>query len=293
MSDSTLPGPPPGARSPPSSACCRTTTGFSGATPTPCSGTPIPGCASSPSPPGSANAVFQGTHDGPNAGLFFIRNSAWSFEFLRAIYQQEQFIHHPWWEQAAIIELLNREDARPHVQVYPLHQRQGGFHSFRIHDDWDSIFIHHASLRGPERLTLIENLVRLAELPPALRLHTRAALGSLLNRLRLLGEGVEIGDAAGDFAKTILDVWEGRQLHLVDAWLPTPGCHDITNVANEEHQKLLGQIPEKLAAHAGRYRVHAMLASEAVGSFPDAGLDFIYLDADKSYGAAKGDRSNL
>ncbi|HVA50007.1 MAG TPA: putative nucleotide-diphospho-sugar transferase [Pirellulales bacterium] len=133
---------------------------------------------------------YQGTHDGPNAGLFFIRNSAWSFQFMHAIYQHEQFIHHPWWEQAAIIELLNREDVRSHVQVYPLGQRQGGFHGFRIHDDWGSIFIHHASLRGPERLTLIENLVRLAELPPALRLHTRAALGPLLNRLRLLVQAV-------------------------------------------------------------------------------------------------------
>lgn len=42
-----------------------------------------------------------------NTGNFFIRNSNWSLKFLEKVDAQEQFIQHPWWEQAAIIYLID------------------------------------------------------------------------------------------------------------------------------------------------------------------------------------------
>jgi SAM-dependent methyltransferase len=224
-----------------------------------------------------------GNHDGVNSGLFLIRNCDWAIAFLDEVYRQDQFIHHTWWEQAAIIELLKRDDVRSQFQIYPPLQPQGGFHGYYVAGEWDKAFIHFAGLREPERLRLIENLVRLAELPPELRLNARAGFGALLNRLRLLGEGVEIGVAAGDYSKTILDVWEGQRLHLVDAWRHLPGYQDVCNLSDDEHQKLLRMVPDKLAAHEGRYEIHAKLASEAVSDFDDSTLDFVYLDADNSY----------
>ena len=40
---------------------------------------------------------------GINCGVIFVRNTTYVHAYLRRIYQYEQFIHHPWWEQAAIL----------------------------------------------------------------------------------------------------------------------------------------------------------------------------------------------
>ncbi|MGH7137270.1 MAG: hypothetical protein ACREHD_16120, partial [Pirellulales bacterium] len=118
-----------------------------------------------------------------------IRNCPWSYAFLHEVYQQEHFIDHPWWENAAIMQLVQREDVQPHVQVYPEREPHGGFHGYRIYPDYDKIFIHHAGLRGIGRMLLIENLVRLAELPSPLRMLTRTELGQLLNRMGCSAKG--------------------------------------------------------------------------------------------------------
>lgn len=238
---------------------------------------------------GTADAVFQANQDGANSGLFFLRNCPWSFEFLDEVYRQEQFIHHPWWENAAIIDLLTRDDVRSHVQIHPPRGPRGGFHGFRPGDDWDKLFIHHAGLRGAVRMTLIENLARLAELPAQRRMLARGELGELLNRMGLLGEGVEIGVASGEFSESILDSWEGRRLHLVDAWKHLPDYIDVANVSDEAHAERLRSLPKRLMPHEGRYLIHRALSSEAAGTFAHGSLDFAYLDADHSCEAVRDD----
>ncbi|HEX7377224.1 MAG TPA: class I SAM-dependent methyltransferase [Pirellulales bacterium] len=238
---------------------------------------------------GPVDAIFQANQDGANSGLFFLRNSPWSFAFLDEIYRQEQFIHHPWWENAAIIDLLARDDVRSHVQLYPPRGPLGGFHGFRPGDDWDKVFIHHAGLRGEARMLLIENLVRLAELPVRRRMLTRGELGQLLNRMDLLGEGVEIGVASGEFSRSVLDIWEGRRLHLVDAWKHRPDYIDVANVSGEEHDERLRSVPQRLAAHRGRYAIHRALSRDAAERFARGSLDFAYIDADHSYEAVRED----
>jgi hypothetical protein len=41
-----------------------------------------------------------------NTGVFFIRSTPWSRDFLDAVWQREQFIEHEWWENAAVLDLL-------------------------------------------------------------------------------------------------------------------------------------------------------------------------------------------
>ncbi|MGH7139679.1 MAG: class I SAM-dependent methyltransferase [Pirellulales bacterium] len=230
-----------------------------------------------------ADFILQCDHYGINTGVFFVRNCDWAFSFLEKVYRQEKFIHDPWWEQAAVIDLLERDDTLSHCHILPPGETGGGFHGFIGCHDWDKTFIHFAGIRASERLPLVENLVRLAELPFELRLLTRDRLGTLLNRVGLLGEGVEVGVAAGDYSKTILDFWEGRRLHLVDAWRRLPDYHDINNLSDEEHRARLDELPEKLAAHRGRYQIHRMLTDDAAAEFKDESLDFVYLDANHTY----------
>lgn len=232
-----------------------------------------------------AAVVLQNNQDGVNTGLFFIRNCSWSFDFLDEVYRQEQCIHHPWWEQAAVNALLVRDDVQSRFGIYPPGQPIRGFHGYYANGDWDKTFIHFAGLRDPERLRLIENLVRLAEYPQRLRLLSRNNLGALLNCLALLGEGVEVGVAGGDYSKIILDTWQGRRLHLVDIWRYLPNYRDIANLPDERQELLLRKLPGKLAAHAGRYQVHRLLSEQAAEQFANESLDFVYLDADHSYEA--------
>ncbi len=44
-----------------------------------------------------------------NTGQFFIKNCRWSSSFLRAVYAQKEFINdHGWWEQRAVVKLLEK-----------------------------------------------------------------------------------------------------------------------------------------------------------------------------------------
>ena len=41
-----------------------------------------------------------------NTGVFFIRSTPWSRDFLDTVWNHEQFIEHEWWENAAVLDLL-------------------------------------------------------------------------------------------------------------------------------------------------------------------------------------------
>ncbi|HEX7375626.1 MAG TPA: class I SAM-dependent methyltransferase, partial [Pirellulales bacterium] len=238
---------------------------------------------------GNADFVIQRNWDGINTGVFFVRNTPWSIRFLDMVYEQTEFIDHPWWEQAAISALAERPEIAAHFQIYAPREPVAGFHGYYEKGDWGATFLHLAGIKGEERLYLIENLARLSAFSPRRRLLSRGSLGALLNRCDLLGEGVEVGVSAGHFSKAILDVWEGRRLHLVDAWRHLADYRDIANLSDDEHQRNFEGLPDVLAAHQGRYRAHRLLSEEAAALFDDGSLDFVYLDADHSQTAMTRD----
>jgi hypothetical protein len=45
----------------------------------------------------------------PNTGVWICKNDPRTFEMLEAIWNQKEFINHPWWEQAALMEILGYE----------------------------------------------------------------------------------------------------------------------------------------------------------------------------------------
>ena len=47
-----------------------------------------------------------------NDGNILIRNSEWSRDFWKRVYEQTDLLYHPWWENAAVIKLLelNKDD---------------------------------------------------------------------------------------------------------------------------------------------------------------------------------------
>ncbi|WP_428305409.1 class I SAM-dependent methyltransferase [Lacipirellula sp.] len=235
--------------------------------------------------------VIQRNHDNVNAGVFFVRNCTWSRRFLDAIYAREDLTHHHWWEQQAIIESLDDPLWADRCHVYPHLTPQPGFHGYHAFRSWNNLLLHFAGIPMGERATLIEHSVRLAAYPPHLRIFSRLELPTLFNRLGLVNEGVEVGVGRGEFARQLLDTWEGRKLHLVDAWRHLSHYRDICNLSDEDHEMAYRACLGELHPHMGRFRVWRELSIEAASRFHDESLDFVHLDANPSYQSSVSDLS--
>ncbi len=46
------------------------------------------------------------SRDVPNTGVWIMRNSEWSSRFLDAVWAKQEYLHHQWWENAAVIDAL-------------------------------------------------------------------------------------------------------------------------------------------------------------------------------------------
>jgi len=91
-----------------------------------------------------------------NCGMFIIKNCEKSFEFLNDVWSRTEYINHPWWEQAAVIDIHSHYEG---VQIIPRHLS----HTFNGYDktteplypwvrgDW---VIHFAGKRGDELIKL-------------------------------------------------------------------------------------------------------------------------------------------
>lgn len=99
-------------------------------------------------------------------------------------------------------------------------------------------------------------------------LRHRTDLPSLLLRLGLVGEGVELGVARGDFSDHLLSHAPIRRLWSIDAWAGDRG-HDLAQCA---------ATTQRLARHGERSVVLRARFDEALALFPEASLDFVYVD---------------
>ena len=100
--------------------------------------------------------------------------------------------------------------------------------------------------------------------------------------------GVEVGVYRGDHAANILKNLRLEMLHLVDPWLPyvneDTGLTDAESLHNDNYQTVLSRFRGN-----PRVTVHRKTSIEAAQSFPEASLDFVYLDGDHSYEAVSED----
>lgn len=70
-----------------------------------------------------------------NTGQYFIKNSAWSFDLLKRIYEQSDVINHPLWEQQGLNQLLEKQpDLEAYIKVLP----QRTFNSY-----WNEWYNYH------------------------------------------------------------------------------------------------------------------------------------------------------
>lgn len=150
-----------------------------------------------------------------------------------------------------------------------------------------------------KRLAVLEDLVRdlttsvlfskWMESPSALA--SRKEMGFWLNWLGLTGTGVEVGVLKGEFSRHLLNTWKGTSLVSVDPWREFPSSEyvDIANVPQDQQELNLRETEARLLPFGERSRILRTTSAEAAAEFPDASIDFVYLDAQHHYQAVRDD----
>jgi hypothetical protein len=88
-------------------------------------------------------------YNGLNTGNFFVRNTAWARAFLERVYRQEQLVHHPLWENAAVLALYDQDpECRRHIAVVP-NKLFNGYLTDGSYSPGDFL-VHFAGLQGRE-----------------------------------------------------------------------------------------------------------------------------------------------
>lgn len=103
--------------------------------------------------------------------------------------------------------------------------------------------------------------------------------------------GAEVGVWKGDFSALMLRNVSPSQLHLIDPWACATdqdhanawyGANRVTqDKMDETHQKVCERFRAEI--EAGIVQIHRSPSVDALQSFPDESLDFVYVDGDHAY----------
>ena len=124
--------------------------------------------------------------------------------------------------------------------------------------------------------------LRLHRLPIEIPNTGRDQLPALLDRLGFR-VGVEVGVEQGLYSEVIARGAPKMQLHCVDAWKAYPGYRDHVS------QRKLDRFYEAAKARVPRARFHRAFSLDAVRSFEDESIDFVYIDAAHDFQSVTND----
>lgn len=109
----------------------------------------------------------------------------------------------------------------------------------------------------------------------------------------LTGRAALVGVGDGDFARTILDTWEGGKLYLVDTWQPDPAR--VTRytglVTPDDYERQYASALDKIAPYTAtdKYTVWRSASLAVAPQVYDYALDWIYLDSGVRYDTVLAD----
>lgn len=110
----------------------------------------------------------------------------------------------------------------------------------------------------------------------------RESFGYWLNEAGLIGDGVEIGSAFGNYSSRILSVWKGRNLFMVDPWENLPDTEYRENHKDVPYDNWYKSC-QHLAASDPRAVLIKKRSAEAAPDFKHSSLDFAYIDGNHDY----------
>ncbi len=114
----------------------------------------------------------------------------------------------------------------------------------------------------------------------------RAEILEIVNHCNLT-VGVEVGVQRGIFAQNSLTIWSNAKVyHLVDMWHhQSTNYNDTANVDDTKQELVLTEAHWRMSAFINRTTVvfHRNTSINVALDFPDASVDFVYLDARHDY----------
>lgn len=118
-----------------------------------------------------------------------------------------------------------------------------------------------------------------------------ASREALIEHFKPSGYGIEIGVYKGYFANHILNNSNNLELYLLDCWQEQDKSlyQDILNTNTKEMALCLTETINNNINHFNRIKIIKDFSDNAINFFEDNFFDFIYIDANHSYEAAKND----
>lgn len=109
------------------------------------------------------DVVFSGDPtNGINCGHMLFRSTAWSERFLEHVYARTEFLHHPWWENAAVLKLYAEDpDVRRHTAVVPNKLFNGYPYPGAGYTSGDFV-VHFAGLKATDREAAMRSYAAMA-----------------------------------------------------------------------------------------------------------------------------------
>lgn len=210
-----------------------------------------------------------------NTGVFIIKCSEWSKNFLNEWYSQEQFINAIWLDNSAFIHIYNNNpDVKLHTKVVRqkiLNSRPGTF--------LDGDFIYHCTYPAKDR----NQLKTLSYYKDTKYVSSREQIPELLDKLGLFGYGIEIGVERGLYSESILSNSHILKLYLCDPWKHLDDYNDINNTDDNIQEQKLAETIARLNRFKDRLEILRMLSQDATKLFYDESLDFVYIDGNHKY----------
>lgn len=104
-----------------------------------------------------------------NAGNIIMRNTAWTRDFWRRVYDQTDCIYHIWWENAGILKLLGEvPEDREHVEITRDHKRFNAYIQGLPNEPlWEpgDFLVHFAGIYDPKRMAEFIEAIRDGKVP--------------------------------------------------------------------------------------------------------------------------------
>lgn len=121
-------------------------------------------------------------------------------------------------------------------------------------------------------------------------INNRYEFPALLNALGLNGNAVEVGVYRGDFSKRFLSGWDAGKLFLVDPWMrQDESVYDDWANSDGHDERLQATLDNVSGFPPERWQVIRDFSVNASRLFPEASLDFVYIDANHAYEYVKED----